>query len=280
MSKIAIVTDSSPNLPAETVQKYKLHIVPQTIMFGDEAFLDGIEISTSEFYRRLREGPHHPKTTQPNPEDFTRAYEKVAPGHDGILAIVISSQLSGTYDSAITAAQSFTTVPVRVVDSLSTSMGEGLAVLAAAELAAQGATLDEVEAAARYCVDNTKVIFVVDTLEFLHRGGRIGGASKFLGTALSIKPLLHFDQGRIEPLERVRTKAKAVDRMLELVTQYADGRPVQAAVIHAAVPEEAAALRPRVRQALNCMELYEADLSPAIATHAGPGTIAVAVCPA
>ena len=131
----------------------------------------------------------------------------------------------------------------------------------------------------RSAAASSRVLFVVETLEYLHRGGRIGGASKFLGTALSLKPLLHLDEGRVDALEKIRTKKKAVDRMLELAAQYADGRPLRASVIHAGVPEEAAVLKNRVSEYFDCLELHIAAISPAISIHTGPGTVGLALCP-
>jgi DegV family protein with EDD domain len=279
MAKTAIITDTSAYLPEELVQKYDIHVAPLTVIFGEEKLLDVVEIGIDEFHRRLSEGPIHPSTTQPNPEDFTALYEKLSNDYDGIVAILISSELSGTVNSALVAKEEFDRIPVRVVDSRSTSMGLGLAVLAAAEAATAGKSIDEVETAAREVCSNVKVLFVVDTLEYLHKGGRIGGASRFLGTALGLKPLLHLNDGRVDALEKIRTNRKAIDRMLELAGQYVNGQPVHVAVIHAAAPNEAETLKSAVMERFDCIELHVTDLSPAIATHAGPGTLGIAICP-
>jgi len=277
MAKIAIITDSSAYLPNDIVQKYGVHVIPLTVIFGKETLLDLVEIDITEFHRRLKEGPHHPSTTQPNPEDFTALFEKLTADYDGIVAILISSELSGTVNSALVAKEAFKRIPVRVVDSRSTTMGLGLSVIAAAEAASQGKTLDEVEAAAREVCSKVKILFVVDTLEYLHKGGRIGGASRFLGTALGLKPLLHLNDGRVDALEKIRTKGKAVERMLELAEEYANNRPVHVAIVHAAAPKEAEALKSTVQKRFNCVDFYVADLSPAIATHVGPGTLGIAI---
>jgi len=279
MAKTAIITDSSAYLPDDLVQQFGIHVIPLTVIFGEETLLDVVEIDITEFHRRLSEGPIHPSTTQPNPEDFTALYERLAKDYDGIVAVLISSELSGTVNSALVAKEDFDRIPVRVIDSRSTSMGLGLAVLAAAEAASVGKSLDEVESAAREVCSNVKVLFVVDTLEYLHKGGRIGGASRFLGTALGLKPLLHINDGRVDGLEKVRTKRKAVDRMLDLATEYANGQSVHVAVIHAAALEEAETLKSAVMERFDCIDLLITDLSPAIATHAGPGTLGIAICP-
>lgn len=279
MAKLAILTDSSAYLPDDLVQQLGIHVIPLTVIFGEEMLLDVVEINISEFHRRLSEGPIHPSTTQPNPEDFTIFFDKLADNYDGIVAILISSELSGTVNSALVAMEAYDRIPVRVIDSRSTSMGLGLAVLAAARAASEGKSMDEVEQAARDVCAKVKVLFVVDTLEYLHKGGRIGGASRFLGTALGLKPLLHLNDGRVDALERIRTKRKAIERMLELAAEYFNGQPVHMSVIHAAVPEEAEALKSTVQERFNCIDLHITDLSPAIATHAGPGTLGIAICP-
>jgi DegV family protein with EDD domain len=278
MTKIAILTDSSAYLPQDLINKFKIHVIPLVVIFGEETLLDVVDIDISEFHRRLSEGPIHPSTTQPNPEDFLVLYEKLAEEYDGIVAPLISSELSGTVNSAMVAKEQFDRVPVRVIDSRSTSMGLGQAVLAAARAAADGKSIDEVEQTAREVCEKVKVLFVVDTLEYLHKGGRIGGASRFLGTALGLKPLLHLNDGRVDALEKIRTKRKAIERMLELAKEYANGQPVNISVLHADVPEEAEVLKSTVMDRFECVDLHVTDLSPAIATHAGPGTLGIAIC--
>jgi DegV family protein with EDD domain len=278
MTKIAVLTDSSTYLPPDIIQKYNIHVIPLVVIFGEETLQDVVDIDIAEFHRRLSDGPIHPSTTQPNPEDFLVVFDKLAEEYDGIVAPLISSELSGTINSAMVAAEQFERVPVRVIDSRTTSMGLGQAVLAAAKAAVEGKSIDEVEQAAREVCEKVKVLFVVDTLEYLHKGGRIGGASRLLGTALGLKPLLHLNDGRVDALERVRTKRKAVARMLELAGEYANGQPVNISVIHAAVPEEAEVLKASVMERFDCPnDIHIADLSPAIATHAGPGTLGIAI---
>lgn len=278
MPKIAIVTDSSAFLPENLVQEFGIRVIPQVLLWGTESYLDNVNITPSEFYTRLQEDAVHPTTTQPNPEEFLTVFEELSADHDGIVAILISSELSGTVSSARTAADQFDRVPVRIVDSRSASMGLGLAVLSAIQKAAEGKAIDDVEAAAREVCSKVKVMFVVDTLEFLHKGGRIGGASRLLGTALGLKPLLHLNEGRVDALEKVRTKRKAVARMLDLAQEYTDGNPVRAAIIHAGVPEEGKTLMASVADRFQCTELHMAGLSPVIATHVGPGTVGMAIC--
>lgn len=279
MTRVAVLTDSSAHLPTSVINQFGIHVIPLMVLWGTEAFRDGVDITPAEFLKRLVEDPVHPTTTQPNPEDFLLIFERLGLDYDAIVAPLISSRLSGTVDSAQSAKASFSRVPVRVIDTQSTSMGLGFAVLAAARAAAQGMSLEDIEAAARGAAASVRVLFVVDTLEYLHRGGRIGGASRLLGTAFSIKPLLHLHEGRVDALERVRTKAKAINRMLTLATQYADGQAARVAVMHAGSPEEAKALEAQVARLIKCEELHVTELSPALSVHTGPGTVGVAVCP-
>jgi len=279
VAKVAVLTDSSAYLPASLIRQYSIHVIPLIVLWGTEALRDSVDITPAEFLKRLEEDPVHPTTTQPNPEDFLLIFERLGIDYDAIVAPLISSKLSGTVDSAQSAKASFPRVPVRVIDTQSTSMGLGFAALAAARAAAQGMSLEEIEAAARGAAASVRVLFVVETLEYLHRGGRIGGASRLLGTAFSIKPLLHLHEGRVDALERVRTKAKAINRMVALATEYADGQAARVAVMHAGSPEEAKALEAQVARLIKCEELHVAELSPAISVHTGPGTVGVAVCP-
>lgn len=279
MTNVAVLTDSTAYLPAELIDQYGIHVIPAIVLWGSQTLLDGVDITPTEFIRRLREDPIHPTTTQPNPENFLRIYEQLAKEHDAIVVPLISTDLSGTVNSAQIALSDFDRVPVRIVDTQLTTMGLGFAALAAARAASQGKPLEEVEEAARAAASRAKVLFVVDTLEYLHRGGRIGGASRLLGTALSIKPLLHLNEGRVDALERVRTKKRAINRMLDLAAQYAGGRPVRAAVIHVDALEEAKVLESQVAERFDCLELHVTDLSPAISIHTGPGTLGLALCP-
>lgn len=279
MTKIAVITDSSAYIPQELVDQYSIHIIPLTVLWGPEKLLDGVDITPAEFIQRLVEDPVHPTTTQPNPDDFLRVYRQLAEEYDAIVVPLISTELSGTVNSAEMAAKDFDRMPVRVIDSRSTSMGLGFVALAAARAAAQGKPLEGVEEAARSVVSKVRILFVVDTLEYLHKGGRIGGASRLLGTMLSLKPLLHMNEGRVDALEKVRTKVKAINRMLDLSDQYADNKPVRVAVVHSGIPEDAEKLKARVAERFSCVELFITEISPAIAVHTGPRTLGLAVCP-
>lgn len=280
MAPVALVTDSTAYVPPALVEQYGITVVPVYVRFGEEVFRDGVDMTPDQFYARLRTSPDMPATSQPSAGDFVQAYHSlVTEGASGILSIHVSGKLSGTMDSALMARDELPEVPIWVVDSLSTSMGLGLLVLEAARALEAGRPVEEIIRSLETLRERLRLLFVPDTLEFLRRGGRIGGAQAFLGSMLSLKPLLAIRGGTIEAVERVRSKQRAVQRMLDLLAEEAAGRPVCAAVVHASVPQEGEALRQQVQARLDCRALYIAELSPAIGAHAGPGTVGVVICP-
>jgi len=274
--RIAVVTDSTAYLPPQLVAQYGIHVIPLQLVWGGETLLDGVTTDPQTFYERLSHSGDLPTTSQPSAGDFADLFAEVASGADGIVGVFISTGLSGTVTSAWGARESLPDLPIEVVDSRFTSMGQGFVTLGAARAAAKGEGLAEVASAARELVPRVNVLFVVDTLEYLHRGGRIGGASRVLGSALRIKPLLHLTEGRIDVLERVRTKRKAVERMLEVMKERVGDAAVHVSVIHADAAEEATRLQERIRERFPCIELHLAELSPVIGAHVGPGTVGVA----
>jgi DegV family protein with EDD domain len=279
MNNIAILTDSTANLPAEWVEQYAIRVIPLKIHWGNETYLDGIDLTPEEFYMRLSNSKHLPTTTQPSIQDFLMAFENIADeGAAGIVVPLISSGISGTVASAQAAARQFTRVPVEIIDTQITSIGQVMIILASARAAKQGASLQEVRLAAEEVVKRLHVFFAVDTLEYLHRGGRINGASRYLGTALDIKPILFFNsEGKIDALERVRTKRKALQRLIALAEQQANGGPVHVGIVHANVPQAAQRFRDEVEKRLKCKEIFTVEFSPVISVHVGPGTIGIAL---
>ncbi len=276
MSRISVVTDSTAYLPPELVAQYDIYVMPQQLVWGNETFLDGVTIDPPTFYERLSRSTDIPTTAQASAGEFAALFAEAAHNADGIVGVFISTGLSGTVASALAAREFLPDLPIEVVDSRSTTMGLGFITLAAARAAAEGKGLAEVATAARELVPRVNVLFVVETLEYLHRGGRIGGASRLLGSALRIKPLLHLTEGRIDALGRVRTKRKAVQRMLEVMAERVGDAPVHAAVIHANTPGEAVRLQEQVGERFPCTELYLTELSPVIGVHVGPGMVGVA----
>ncbi|MEW6567662.1 MAG: DegV family protein [Chloroflexota bacterium] len=277
MPRIAFITDSTAYIPPDLVTQYEIKVAPQLLIWGQEQLLDGVDITPAQFYSRLKTADIMPTTSEVNAGTFKTMLEPFVAQGVPVVMIVISSKLSGTINSAQHAKEMLPGAKIEIIDSESTSMALGFQVLEAARAAAGGKSFEEVVAIARGAKNHTGVLFVVDTLEFLQRGGRIGGASKLFGSALNIKPLLELREGRIEPIERVRTKAKATARMLAVLEERLAGRkPVRLAAIHAAAEAEARALLDEAAKRLSPVESLLADASPVVGTHAGPGTVGIA----
>ncbi|WP_432137452.1 MULTISPECIES: DegV family protein [unclassified Streptomyces] len=276
---VAIVTDSTAYLPQRTMERHGITAVPLTVVLGDQALEDGTEISHRALAQALQR--RRPVTTsRPGPQLFAETYRKVAEsGATDIVSLHLSAELSGTYDAAVVAARE-APVPVRVVDTGMVAMALGFCALAAAETAESGGTLDEAVTAAEKRAGGTSAYFYVDTLDYLRRGGRIGTAQALLGSALAVKPLLQLQGGRIEPLEKVRTAAKAIARLEELVAERAGGAPVDIAVHHLAAADRAAALTERLRERVpRLADLHVSEVGAVIGAHTGPGLLGVVVSP-
>jgi DegV family protein with EDD domain len=281
---VAVVTDSSAYLPDGFAARHAVHVVPLHVLIDDEAGLDGVDIGPAEVATALA-GRRKVTTSRPNPHEFVAVYQRLLDaGADGVVSVHLSRELSGTWESARLAAQEVGVDQVRVVDSRTTVMGLGFAVLRAAAAAITGGSGAVVERAAVEAAARTTTFFVVETLEYLRRGGRIGSAAAFLGTALAVKPLLHVEDGRIVPLEKVRTTHRAVLRLVDLAEQAASATgaaAVELAVHHLGAHERAAELSTlldeRIRSASGCVV---SELGAAIGAHTGPGMLGVVVCPA
>jgi DegV family protein with EDD domain len=279
MGKTVIVTDSTAYIPAPLVQQHGIHVVPLTVVWGNEALHDGTEITPPEFYKRLKTAKVMPSTSQTTPDEFKKEFAPIIEAGDSILAVLISSKLSGTVDSAVQAKAAFPKANIEIVDTLTTAMALGFCTLAAARAVQGGSDLAEAAGIARRAADCSGVIFVVDTLEFLRRGGRIGGAAAFVGTALNMKPLLTLQEGKVEPLDKVRTKRKATERMLDIVGErIGSRRPLHFATLQAAAEEEAQELLVAANKRYHPEESVFSEVSPVIGTHVGPGTIGLAWC--
>ena len=272
--RIAVVTDSSACIPAEAQGDLNIPVIPLWLLWDGEQFRDGVDMDPSTFYRRLRHSKTFPTSSQPTPGEFVDFFKTVAAGADAIVGVIVSSGISATFENAKKARTQLPELDIRLVDSYNTTMGLGFAVLAAARAAAAGKSIDEVVAAAEDMRERVHFLFAVDTLEFLHRGGRIGGAKRWLGTALRIKPLLHFENGQIEPLVQVRTKRKALARMLDIAEERLDGKPMaEAAVLDVDNPVEGDAVAEQVGQRFGLESVFRSTVSPVVGTHAGPGSI-------
>ena len=278
--KILIVTDSSSSLPEDLITELDIRVIPLWLIWDDQCYRDGVDIDPHTFYQRLRTSKSLPSSTQPSALEFKELFQKLADECDGIVNVLASSHISGTVDSAEAAKEFVPGLPVRVVDSLFSAMGEGLVAVAAARAAAAGKSIDEVVTIAENTRDHTNLLFVVDTLEYLHKGGRIGGAKKLLGTALNIKPILHFEGGTIQPLSQTRTKKKGIEELLSIAEDRLGSKPMaEAAVVHVDCLEEGRSLVEKVRERFNPPLVHLSDVSPVVGTHVGPGALGLAFYP-
>jgi DegV family protein with EDD domain len=281
---VAVVTDSSAYLPDGFANRHAVHVVPLHVLIDDCSGLDGVDIGPTEVAAALS-GRRTVTTSRPNPDEFIKIYRRLLDdGMDGVVSVHLSRELSGTWESARLAAREVDADLVRVVDSRTAVMGLGFAVLRAATTAGSGAGCAAVEDAAVAAAARTRTFFMVETLEYLRRGGRIGSAAAFLGTALAVKPVLHVKDGHIVPLEKVRTTNRALARLVDLAEQAAvetGADTVELAVHHLAAHERAVELATRlderISQASGCVV---SELGGAIGAHTGPGMLAVVVCPA
>jgi DegV family protein with EDD domain len=275
--RVAVVTDSTADIPPGLVEQYNIHVIPQILIMGETTWLDGVDIDSPTFYELLRTSPDFPASSQPHVVSFQELFVELSKEVDGIAAVLISDELSGTINSAQVAAANLPDIPIGIVDSRSASMQLGLIVLAAAQVATEGGDLQAVVDTARALVGRVQVLFVVDTLEYLHRGGRIGAASRLFGTALNLKPVLEVREGIVQPVARIRSKRKALDKVLEIIEEQLDGTErVRMAVLHVAAPEEADRFAEQLETRFKPEEMFRSECGPVIGTHVGPGTVGVA----
>lgn len=278
---VAVVTDSTAYLPPELVEKYSIRVVPLYVVLAGHSGREGQDISPADVARALAARGQVVSTSRPSPGDFVAAYRAcLEAGADRIVSVHLSAELSSTCDAARLAASQVGEHLVTVLDSRSTAMGAGFPVLAAARAAATGAGSADVREAASAVAAATRTFFVPDTLEHLRRGGRIGAAAALLGSALAVKPLLHMQDGRVVPLEKVRTSARALARLVQRITEAAGEEPVDVAVHHLAAPERAERLAGELRERLPQLRaLHVSELGPAIGAHVGPGAVGAVVAP-
>jgi DegV family protein with EDD domain len=276
-AKVKIITDSTCSIPQEYLDQYPIQVIPQILIWDEQTLRDGVDINASDFYRRLAKNTSSPTTSQATIADFKKVYEQVLEEGFDILAILISQKLSGTLESARQAKELLPDAPIEIVDSNTISMAMGFQVLTVARAASEGASLHECKKLAEKAIPHTGVAIAVDTLEYLHRGGRIGGGARFLGTALNIKPILEVVDGRVEPVEKVRTRKKSMARLVDLIEERVAGRkPVRLASLHANSPEDAQGLLEMAVKRLDPVEQVFTEVSPVVGAHAGPGTVGLA----
>jgi DegV family protein with EDD domain len=277
MSPVAIVTDSTSYIPPDLIEKHNISVAPQVVIWGEESLRDDIDIKPAEFYNRLKTSREMPTTSQVTIAEFSDIFNRLHSQGYQIFAILISQKLSGTIDSAWQAKKMLPNATIEIFNSETAAMALGFHALAVARAAEAGASITECLSLAEKARQNSGVVFVVDTLEFLHRGGRIGGASRYLGTALKLKPLLTVEGGGIQALERVRTKHKAQNRLVEIIVERLTGKPnIRLATLHANAKDDARALLGQIEGRLDFVETVESEVSPVIGTHVGPGTVGLA----
>jgi DegV family protein with EDD domain len=279
MTQVAVVTDSTADLPPDLAEELGIRVVPMSVSFGDRAYISRITISDEEFYDRLARSPTLPTTAQPAPGWFEEAYADANDdGCETVVSIHVSDALSGTVALARTMAAR-APLPVHVVDSRQVGCALGLVVLAAHRAASTGASLQEVLAAADRAARQVRSYVAVDTLDFLKRGGRLTGAQALVGSVLRVKPILSVVEGRVELVDRARTWGRAIDRLSQLAAEAADGHPVRAAVCHALAAERAGRVWDALSEDVWLYDRVESVIGPVVGTHTGPGTVAVAVVP-
>jgi DegV family protein with EDD domain len=275
---VAIVTDSTADLPPELAASHSITVVPLTLNFDGQSLLDGVDIRPEDFYRRLPGVPTHPTTSQPSPGRFAEAYSALLADHDRVISIHISEKLSGTYQSACQAADVTDPERVRVVDSQLVSMSLGLITLTASAMASKGADVEAIESKVLNMRAHVQTYFSVATLEFLRRGGRIGRAGALLGSVLQVKPVLCIRDGQVTPLERVRTFERALNRIVELTREVDRGHGVCVIVGHADAEADAERIGRDLEPIAETLMIQ--PLGPVVGAHAGPGVVGVGCYPA
>jgi len=278
---LRIVTDSSANLPERLVQQYNIAVVPLNVHIGEKSYQEGINLSREEFYRRLPKTHPLPTTSQPSAGQFQEVYERIFSDGDEVLSMHLSSRLSGTYASAAGAKSMMRDAPLTLFDSGTVSVGLGILVLAAARAAQDGFAREEIVALLEKMAARTIIYFTVDTLEYLQRGGRIGTAAAWVGTILQLKPVLAIEQGEVLATDRVRTRKRALSRLLALLAEHCSAADAWwAGVAHIQADEESTRLTDTICRDLPITGALKAEIGPVIGTHGGPGTIGVALSPA
>jgi len=280
MSQVKIVTDSTADLPRELIEKYNITVVPLMVIFNNnEMFRDGVDIDNEEFYRRQVELKEHSRTSQPAPAEFLDIYRELSASGSSIISIHLSAALSGTCQSARMAAEMLPNADIVVIDSKLASMGLGMIALEAARAADEGRDKNEILRTIRQMISEGMLYFIVDTLEYLALGGRIGKARALLGNILSIKPVLYLKDGIIHPLEKVRGRARAIDRLAQIISRKVGQRRVRCTLIHGMDPAGMQQLHQKIMPLLNCPEPVCSTLGAVIGTHTGLGALGIGIFP-
>ena len=275
---IRIITDSTCEAPEALMRHPAVSVVPLSVVFGQTALRDGIDITREEFWRRLPTADPLPSTSQATPTDFLDLFKQYTAAGDEVIVVTLSAKLSGTYDSAISARDGLPTAPIDVIDSRTISVGLGLMIQEAVTMIEANASRDEIVARMIRMREQIRILFVLETLEYLQRGGRIGKAQAFMGTLLKFKPILAIVDGEVVPVTRVRSRAKALEAMQETLLQQVPqrGPQVRLALTQAMASEDAKAVGAKLAASFGAPQFYTAALGPVIGVHVGPGTVGAA----
>ncbi len=271
---VRIVTESTADIPAELAAQLGITVIPSYVLFGTQSYRDGVELTSQQFYEKLAESPTIPTTATPPPEVYEVAYRRICKETDEIVSIHLASKLSGLYHVAAVAAQRLPDARIAVIDSEQVTMGYGWMAVAAAEAARKGSSWEEIVALVQSMKKRSRVFAALDTLEYLHRGGRVSWARAALGTLLQIKPLIAVHRAEVKLVERVRSWKRAVDRLLRHVE--AMGSLERAIVLHTNAPERAALVAQALAVMLPDWEPFTSHAGVTIASHAGPGAVGIA----
>jgi DegV family protein with EDD domain len=280
MAKIAVVTDSVACIPPDLIEQYGMYVAAVQVIWDKKTYRDGIDMTMKEFYKRLRTSKTLPTTSSAIQGDYIQIYEALSGKVDGIVVIALSGALGASYTTAISAAEIVTDTPVVVVDSSTAMLAQGFIALEAAKAAVKGGTMQDVAQAARDTIPKAHIFWAMDTLDYMRRGGRVSLPQAVLASWLKVKPIMSIetDDGKVHPLERARTKPKAVDKLFEIMEQRVKGTgPLHVGVIHGDIPDEAESLKARILELYKPVEVLVNEITPVVGTHLGPGALGMAI---
>ena len=278
---LRIVTDGAADMPTGWEKEYDIQVIPINIQFGEKTYLQGVDLSNEGFYRLVEESGKIPKTSQPSPFQFKEFYERVANAGDTILSMHVTSKLSGTFESAVSAARElagrFNIIPI---DSASGSAALGMMCREARRMERAGSTAEQIVMRMYQIRKSVQIVLTMDKLDYARMSGRVGTLQAALASALNVKPIIVLKEGMLDMAERVRTRSKAIDRVLEMLKARFEKEPVNVAAVHARDPESAQALYERAGKVFNTRQHIITELSVAVAANLGPGTVGLIIYPA
>lgn len=274
--KTAVLTDSTAYIPEDVRKKWGIHMVPLSVIFGEESYQEEIDITAEEFYSKVKQSNELPKTSQPSIGMITDLFEELSKDYDAVISIHLSSGISGTYQAAVSAGNMVEGIEVYPFDSEISCMAQGFYVLEAAQMAREGRRPEAILSRLNEMKETMRGYFIVDDLTHLHRGGRLSAGQALVGSLLQVKPVLHFVDTKIVPFEKIRTKKKALKRILDLLAEEAQkGKQIEACVIHANVPEEGEKLKKKIEEAHDHVHVTLSYFGPVIGTHLGEGALGI-----